>query len=348
MPTNFPTALDVLTNPTPADNLNTPAVLHSDEHSNENDAIEALEAKVGVDGSAVATSLDHRVGDLEAATHSPVSIGLGGLSAKLQMAAGQILTLLGINHSDLSAIGANDHHNQAHAHNAGVGDAQKLVQANTHESPDTDVAPASLHHTLGTGANQATAGNDSRLTPYTDTEANILAATKTAGTLAYSTDTFYLFVSLGAGVWKKSAFRFQIEAAAPDMGIGAPMTDPSRIGYGETYVSDKLLANVDIGNAAVTTNASATRIPIRASGGTLQIYVNSAWQTIVSNFVFLEDSLWGYALEHKPVGFTKYIEVMSGTSLNDLGLNGLPMINHYNVSMGAYPVPAISGGRTIS
>jgi hypothetical protein len=33
------------------------------------------------------------------------------------------------------------------------------TQANTHGSPDTDAAPTSLHHTLGTGANQAAAGN---------------------------------------------------------------------------------------------------------------------------------------------------------------------------------------------
>jgi len=37
--------------------------------------------------------------------------------------------------------------------------ANKLAQANTHESADTDTAPTSLHHTLGTGANQAAAGN---------------------------------------------------------------------------------------------------------------------------------------------------------------------------------------------
>lgn len=35
----------------------------------------------------------------------------------------------------------------------------KLAQANTHESPDTDSSTSSLHHTIGTGANQAAAGN---------------------------------------------------------------------------------------------------------------------------------------------------------------------------------------------
>lgn len=35
----------------------------------------------------------------------------------------------------------------------------KHAQSTSHESPDTDAAPTSLHHTLGTGANQAAAGN---------------------------------------------------------------------------------------------------------------------------------------------------------------------------------------------
>jgi len=37
--------------------------------------------------------------------------------------------------------------------------SNKLNQANTHQSPDTDSLATSLHHTLGTGANQAAAGN---------------------------------------------------------------------------------------------------------------------------------------------------------------------------------------------
>jgi len=59
MATNFPTSLDALTNPTSSDPLNSPS--HSAQHANANDAIEALQAKVGVDSSAVATSLDYKV-----------------------------------------------------------------------------------------------------------------------------------------------------------------------------------------------------------------------------------------------------------------------------------------------
>ena len=66
MATNFPTSLDTLTNPTSSDSLNSPS--HSAQHANSNDAIEALQAKVGADSSAVTSSLDYKIAQLEAQT----------------------------------------------------------------------------------------------------------------------------------------------------------------------------------------------------------------------------------------------------------------------------------------
>ena len=63
MATNFPASLDSLTNPTSSDSLNSPS--HSAQHANVNDAIEALQAKVGADSSAVTSSLDYKVAQLE-------------------------------------------------------------------------------------------------------------------------------------------------------------------------------------------------------------------------------------------------------------------------------------------
>lgn len=59
MSVNFPTSLDSLQNPLSTDT--TTAVDHALQHSNANDAIEALESKVGVNSSAVTTSLDYKV-----------------------------------------------------------------------------------------------------------------------------------------------------------------------------------------------------------------------------------------------------------------------------------------------
>jgi hypothetical protein len=60
---NFPTSLDTLSNPTSTDLLENanPALDHDVQHSDANDAIEALEAKVGINGSAVTTSHDYKL-----------------------------------------------------------------------------------------------------------------------------------------------------------------------------------------------------------------------------------------------------------------------------------------------
>ena len=76
MSTSFPTSLDALTNPTPTDTLDSVTVPHADQHANANDAIEALETKVGIDGSADAGSIDYRL----AATETIANTATSGLA----------------------------------------------------------------------------------------------------------------------------------------------------------------------------------------------------------------------------------------------------------------------------
>jgi len=56
---NYPISLDSLTDPTATSKLNSPA--HSQQHINTNDAIEKIEAKVGVDSSAVTTTHSYKL-----------------------------------------------------------------------------------------------------------------------------------------------------------------------------------------------------------------------------------------------------------------------------------------------
>lgn len=69
---NFPTTLDTLTNPTSGNTLNSPD--HAGQHSDVNDIVEALEAKVGVNSSAVTTSHDYK---LSAVTSSAKALTSG-------------------------------------------------------------------------------------------------------------------------------------------------------------------------------------------------------------------------------------------------------------------------------
>lgn len=61
MATNFPTSLDVLSNPTSSTPTNSSTLGHAAQHANVNDAIEALEAKVGIDSSADVNSIDYKL-----------------------------------------------------------------------------------------------------------------------------------------------------------------------------------------------------------------------------------------------------------------------------------------------
>ena len=61
MATTYPTTLDSFVSPTASDKLNgspNPATVHHVQHANHNDAIMALEAKLGVSFSSSTTSLD--------------------------------------------------------------------------------------------------------------------------------------------------------------------------------------------------------------------------------------------------------------------------------------------------
>jgi len=60
MAISFPEDLDTLVNPSSTDTLDSPS--HAGQHSDVNDAVEALEAKVGADSSAVTSSHDYKLG----------------------------------------------------------------------------------------------------------------------------------------------------------------------------------------------------------------------------------------------------------------------------------------------
>lgn len=66
MATTFPGSLDNFVNPNPADKLNNPS--HSTQHTNANDAIEAIEGYVGVSSATGNTTLTGRIKALEAGT----------------------------------------------------------------------------------------------------------------------------------------------------------------------------------------------------------------------------------------------------------------------------------------
>lgn len=81
MTINYPTSLDSFINPSATDNLSTPAVLHSTQHSNLNDAVGALQAKVGVNSSAVTTSHEYKINQIRPLSYRKNLVVLGSSTA---------------------------------------------------------------------------------------------------------------------------------------------------------------------------------------------------------------------------------------------------------------------------
>jgi hypothetical protein len=90
---NFPTSLDTLTNPTSGNTLDSPS--HSVQHSDANDILEALEAKVGI-GTATAGSATagHALVASTGGTTTWTSIGTAGITSGTAT-NGQVLTANG-------------------------------------------------------------------------------------------------------------------------------------------------------------------------------------------------------------------------------------------------------------
>ncbi len=87
MAANFPNSFDSLTNPQSTFELSTPS--HATEHANLNDIVEAIQQKVGLDGSGVSTSLDYRVSILEN-TSSTTGVAETGSSEPVSPVSGQL------------------------------------------------------------------------------------------------------------------------------------------------------------------------------------------------------------------------------------------------------------------
>lgn len=62
MATNFPTSKDDFINPQPTDSV--AVISHADQHADANDAIEALQTKVGIDGDTNEDSIDFKLSDI--------------------------------------------------------------------------------------------------------------------------------------------------------------------------------------------------------------------------------------------------------------------------------------------
>lgn len=176
--------------------------------------------------------------------------------------------------------------------------------------------------------------------PTIDTRANVLASSPSVPTVAFCTDTLEFALWTGSA-WYVAPLELDAENTTPDMGAynsdGLGVSD--RQGYYSNVITDKVLHHVVIG-----WNDRAEAGAVRVSGSELQVYLSSAWNTIVTGFRFQQDSSSQVGeLEFRPSGYANYYGVMNGNG-NDLDYNGLPLVQQYQASMGVYAAKVVVDG----
>jgi len=167
------------------------------------------------------------------------------------------------------------------------------------------------------------------------TEAIILVSRPSRMRLAFGTDTLFFYVGDGVN-WHRSSLKFYTDLPNVDMGY---LQNNSKDGYYAAFITDKALINCTIGFNASTSNGGLW-IDNSVTPNQLKIYMNSGAKTIMTDF----SNTLGY-LAHYPFSTTQAVKVWSGNSV-EVGLNGRPMIQEYDISMGAYPPAKVLNGGT--
>jgi len=110
------------------------------------------------------------------------------------------------------------------------------------------------------------------------------------------------------------------------------------IGYYETKITDKDLFHVVLGRNDRTVGGGIRSVVDDELGRVLQVYdeSDSRWKNALLDVRAQTDE--NNELEYKPTDSSLWLNVHSGDS-DETGLNGVPVVQSYQASMGAYPAP---------
>lgn len=159
------------------------------------------------------------------------------------------------------------------------------------------------------------------------TKVVILALTPTSGLDAFATDTLEYFIANGTS-WYKAIFPMAVASANPDIGLE---TYNNENDYGIDYISGKRLSNVKIGTTTKN-EEGAVKMAVVEGINAIQFYLNGALRTAVVDKNFREVN---GILQTKPIGYTEWLNVFSGSNLI-MNADGDPFVIGYQGNMGVY------------
>lgn len=299
MSTNFPTSLDSLTNPTATDTV--AGVDHAAQHSNVNDAIEAMQAKLGVDSSAVTTSIDYKLKNPASIDpghkHTTSSLSVSGLTAN---------QLLRVN-SGGTAIESSG---KVAPSGAIVGDTDTQTLTNKTIDGDNNTVqdlPANTVFKSGTAVPIANGGTGQT----TKTEAfDALAPSTTKGDITVFNGSDNVRLPVGSDN--------QILIADSAQSTGVKWGSPNSTGCAKIVVDPTAIT---VGN----TTTETTLFSVSVSGGVLS--TNNAIRVVVylSNFACNSSGSITFRLKYGGTTIATLVMATTGATTSNIALNGVMM-----------------------
>ena len=174
-----------------------------------------------------------------------------------------------------------------------------------------------------------------------DTRANILALTPPNGSSAYATDTKQLYY-YDSG-WQEAGTLFNPRTSSLDAGV---VQNSNLSGYGDDYITDKVIANSTIGGNVENTEGGVRVIFSNSLGRNIaQFYLDGGWRTALTGVNIATDA------EESPVDieFTDFspwvLSLITGNS-DVRDYNDTPMVQNMKNDAGVLQSSLIVFGGT--
>lgn len=186
MATAYPGAIDSLTNPTASDNLDTALVLHTSQHTNVNDAVEAIETELGTNPKGAALSVKARLDAVDAAIAARSLLADEGASNGIATLDGSSKLVQNVDASKVNsgvfAVGRIPNHSGALVLGTGGGGAPIPVDAVPNlPASKTNSGTFAVAQIPGLPGSQITSGTVPRTRLPADIAANALVKADIAG-----------------------------------------------------------------------------------------------------------------------------------------------------------------------
>ena len=191
-----------------------------------------------------------------------------------------------------------------------------------------------------TGTLDIVKGEGTKLLRVADKEA-LFNLSPSNGDLVYvlSVNKFYYYQD----AWEELSASLNVRAGPMDMGLEQ---DSALTGYGFSYITDKKLSNVSIGeNASPVEGAIRTTFAESLETKIPQFYLEGSWKTVLAG-IFIQTDDTENPVDIEFLNFEPWVLSLITGNSDSISLSGLPTVQNMKTDIGSFQTPIVVNGGT--